>query len=180
MTVRIGRRELLQSLVVAAAAGSAGTRALAAGASPDVIVIGTGLSGLNAALMLEEAGASVTCLEGRNRVGGRLFSHTAVTGNPEWGGDSILGGYGRMQDTARRLGVKLDRSPGPARFIARSPQRPETSRTRPGWQRHPPGRLAESSAQHHARGRPRPIPRPGFLPGPDGTEQPAEIVCRLG
>jgi len=49
----------------------------------------------------------VTCLEGRDRIGGRLLSHTSVVGNPEWGGDSILGGYGRMQDTAKRLGVTL-------------------------------------------------------------------------
>ena len=40
----------------------------------DVIVIGAGLSGLNAALLLESEGVNVTVLEGRNRAGGRVQS----------------------------------------------------------------------------------------------------------
>lgn len=106
MTIHISRRTLLKSAAVATAASSA-SRLASAATGPDVIVIGAGLSGLRSALLLEDAGAKVTCLEGRNRVGGRLLSHANVEGNPEWGGDSILGGYGRMQDTAKQLGVKL-------------------------------------------------------------------------
>ena len=89
--------------VVAAAVESKRARA----ADPDVIVIGAGLSGLYAAMLLEESGASVQVIEGRDRVGGRLFSARDVEGNPEWGGDSVLGGYGRMQDTAARVGIEL-------------------------------------------------------------------------
>jgi monoamine oxidase len=117
MTIQIDRRKLLKGMAAAAAAGTTGP--LAAATGPEILVIGAGLSGLRAALLLEETGAKVTVLEGRERVGGRLLSHTSVAGNPEWGGDSILGGYGRMQDTARTLGVKLvdhqarrDLSPG--------------------------------------------------------------------
>lgn len=77
-------------------------------ADPDVIVIGAGLSGLYAAMLLTEAGATVQVIEGRDRVGGRLFSARNVEGNPEWGGDSILGGYGRMQDVSANVGVKLE------------------------------------------------------------------------
>ena len=73
----------------------------------DVVVIGAGLSGLNAALLIKDQGFKVAVVEGRNRVGGRLQSLRTVDGNPELGGDSILGGYGRMQDTARRLNVAL-------------------------------------------------------------------------
>ena len=58
----------------------------------DVIVIGAGLSGLYSAILMEETGLKVRVLEGRDRVGGRLFSARDVEGNPEWGGDSILGG----------------------------------------------------------------------------------------
>jgi monoamine oxidase len=73
----------------------------------DVIVVGAGLSGLNAALLIKGQGFSVKVLEGRKRAGGRVNSLRSVEGNPELGGDSILGGYGRMQDMAQRLKVTL-------------------------------------------------------------------------
>jgi len=40
--------------------------------SADVIVIGAGMSGLNATRILEEQGLDVRVLEGRNRIGGRV------------------------------------------------------------------------------------------------------------
>ncbi|MBM3513608.1 MAG: FAD-binding protein, partial [Alphaproteobacteria bacterium] len=84
----------------------------------DVIVMGAGLSGLNAALLLTEQGARVRVLEARRRIGGRINSARDVPGQPEYGGDSILGGYGRMQDTAKRLGVELvDNEPRRARSV---------------------------------------------------------------
>ena len=103
----ITRRTVLQTGATAAVAGSLRGRPLHAAADTDVIVIGAGLSGLYAAMLLEESGLSVQVLEGRDRVGGRLLSARNVEGNPEWGGDSILGGYGRMQDVSARLGVEL-------------------------------------------------------------------------
>lgn len=73
----------------------------------DVIVIGAGLSGLNAALTLEEQGLKVTVLEGRKRIGGRLYTLNEIPGAPEAGGNGIGHSYARLLDLARRLDVDL-------------------------------------------------------------------------
>lgn len=104
----IGRRRMLSGLGAALAVDSAVCAVPSRSDAPlDVLVIGAGLSGLNAALLVKAQGFKVAVLEGRRRVGGRVHSLRGVEGNPELGGDSILGGYGRMQDTARRLGIRL-------------------------------------------------------------------------
>ena len=59
---------------LAAAAPFVHTRRARARESADVVVIGSGLSGLNAAWILSEAGADVLVLEGSNRIGGRVWS----------------------------------------------------------------------------------------------------------
>lgn len=99
----VSRRTLM-----AAGAAAMTTRAARAQSNrADVLVIGAGLSGLNAALLIKDQGFKVTVIEGRSRVGGRMNTLRTVEGNPEMGGDSILGGYGRMQDIAKRLNVPL-------------------------------------------------------------------------
>jgi monoamine oxidase len=103
----ISRRTVLQAAGALAAAAVLPRPVYAATGTTDVLVIGAGLSGLNAALLLEEQGLGVRVLEGRDRVGGRIESLRSVDGAPELGGDSILGGYGRMQAMARRLEVPL-------------------------------------------------------------------------
>jgi len=102
----IDRRQLLQALGAGLAlAGTA--RPLRAQNRSEVLVIGAGLSGLAAALLLQEAGARVRVIEGRRRVGGRVLSIRSLPGNPEAGGTSFGPGYARLVDTARRLGVGL-------------------------------------------------------------------------
>lgn len=61
-------------------------------AGPRVVVVGAGLAGLAAAYELSRAGAEVTVLEARNRVGGRVLSfHDLVPGGSMEGGAELIG-----------------------------------------------------------------------------------------
>lgn len=107
----ISRRRFMQSTAAISAAFA--TPKIAWGqTSADVIVIGAGMSGLNAALFLEDQEFDVMVLEGRNRVGGRVYSLEDVPGHPEAGANAIVGP--RPLAAARRFGVELiDRSNRP-------------------------------------------------------------------
>ena len=83
------------------------TRAAADSGPFDVIIVGAGLAGLHAARLLEAQGLSVKVIEGRSRVGGRVYTLDDIEGYPEGGGNGIGMGYGRILDTARSLGVEL-------------------------------------------------------------------------
>ena len=74
----------------------------------DVIILGAGLSGLNAALLLEEQGYKVLVVEGRDRVGGRLYTMDDVPGKPEAGGSGVGSGYARLVDRCRQFGVAFE------------------------------------------------------------------------
>ena len=74
---------------------------------PDAVVIGAGLSGLTAALRLEEAGLDVQLVEARRRIGGRIRSVPTAAGTLESGGATIGGGYRRVLAAAERHGVGL-------------------------------------------------------------------------
>ncbi len=73
----------------------------------DVVVIGAGLSGLNAARVLEATGARVIVLEAGSRVGGRVDTRSDAPGSPELGAADIGALYARVLDTAASLQVEL-------------------------------------------------------------------------
>ncbi len=96
-----------------------GGAALIAGAAPraawgqtqaDVIVIGAGLAGLNAAALLEAGGARVVVVEGEGRIGGRMYTFDDLPGRPEAGAIQIGTGYQRLEAIAARTGVALVQS----------------------------------------------------------------------
>ena len=116
MSPGVRRRELLAGGLGAATAGalSSGQEALARSAARpgrrgriyDVIVVGAGLAGLNAATAVRAAGLSVIVLEARHRVGGRNFDHRLGPGKvAELGGQWAGPGQTEVLGLARELGV---------------------------------------------------------------------------
>jgi monoamine oxidase len=100
------RRRLLGGIGAAAIVSSLPD--LAAGQeTADVIVIGAGISGLHAAMLLEEQGLSVIVLEGRARVGGRVYTLDDVDGRPEAGGAQVGPMHARVRNAVDQLGLTL-------------------------------------------------------------------------
>ncbi|MFC6087897.1 flavin monoamine oxidase family protein [Saccharothrix lopnurensis] len=55
-----------------------------------IVVVGAGMAGLTAGLLLKEAGHEVTILEGQNRLGGRILTHRGFAGD-------MYGEFGAMR-----------------------------------------------------------------------------------
>src|SRR5919107_4068899 len=74
----------------------------------DVVVVGAGMAGLSSARDLLAANVSVLVLEARNRVGGRLLSHTLENGAVvELGGQWVGPTQDRVLALAEELGLRL-------------------------------------------------------------------------
>lgn len=80
----------------------------------DVIIVGAGLSGLNAAILLEQYGYKVMVVEATDRIGGRVYTSNkeVVPGFPELGANGIGGGYARLINAADKYGIEI----GPMRL----------------------------------------------------------------
>src|SRR5204863_10121123 len=73
------RRRVLQTAAGAASLALVPRRLYAQQASaPEVVIVGGGIGGLNAAYRLQSAGANVRVFEAGARVGGRIYSRAGV------------------------------------------------------------------------------------------------------
>lgn len=71
----------------------------------NVAVVGAGISGLVAALRLQQAGARVTVFESGNRVGGKLRSETVGGDSLDVGAEAFLRRRPEVLDLAAELGI---------------------------------------------------------------------------
>lgn len=77
-------------------------------------VLGGGIAGIHAALLLREKGFDVTLLESRSMLGGRVFSLPEPHGDRIDNGPHVMiGAYDAMRALLRRLGTELDFVPAP-------------------------------------------------------------------
>jgi len=74
-----------------------------------VIIIGAGLAGLSAAYELTKKGIKVTVIEGRNRLGGRVFTNKLQGSDlfTELGADWVGASHIRMQNLCKELNLTL-------------------------------------------------------------------------
>ena len=110
----LSRRDLLRGAAVVAAgmtvSATLPARPARAAGAPRVVVVGAGISGLAAALRLQDSGVSSTVYEANTRIGGRMYSRTSWADGQvsEWGGELIDTGHKTVQTLARRFGLQLD------------------------------------------------------------------------
>jgi monoamine oxidase len=110
------RREFLLSSLAAGASLMLADRsrsATARTAAPRVVIIGAGYGGLSCAYQLQRAGAQVTMLEARQRLGGRVHSLDSLLSGKrvEAGGELIGLNHPTWLDYAKRFGFSLSELP---------------------------------------------------------------------
>ena len=91
--------------------------------SSSAIIIGSGISGLTAAHKLQNAGYSVTVLEGSERVGGAMYTHSENSWLAEYGPNTILETHAKIKNLITELGLDEEKiypgSVSSSRFIVK-------------------------------------------------------------
>lgn len=108
---RISRRRLAGLFVWAGAAHALPACGQAAAADKRVLVLGAGLAGLSAAWELQQLGYEVTVIEGRDRVGGRVWTLREGLEQGQFaeiGAVRIPDVHERTLDYCEMLGLELD------------------------------------------------------------------------
>ncbi len=107
----VGRRTVLKGIGAAAAMAAASrARIVRAGPAPRIAIIGGGISGLTAAMTLQDAGYASTVYEASSRVGGRMHSNADYWANgqtSEWCGELIDSGHHTILQLAQRFGLAV-------------------------------------------------------------------------
>ncbi|MBT2444026.1 FAD-dependent oxidoreductase [Streptomyces sp. ISL-36] len=116
----VGRRSLLKYAAAAGIVAGVGAPATAHAATPDpkakgtarIAVVGAGISGLTAALTLQDAGLAPTLYEANpSRVGGRMWTqrdHWTYGQTSEIGGELIDTGHKKILELCRRFGLAVE------------------------------------------------------------------------
>ncbi len=111
-TMHINRRDFIQRsaaaiLAIAAAPGSAQRtpRPEHGRTRYDVIIIGAGLAGLQAARRLQQHGIDYLLLEGSGRIGGRVHTLYELPGRPEVGAAQTGSNYRALNAVCAELGI---------------------------------------------------------------------------
>ncbi len=76
---------------------------------PQIVIVGAGIAGLNAALTLQDAGLPCSIYEASDRIGGRMHSDTTTWANgmvSEWCGEFIDGDHETIHQMVKRFGLK--------------------------------------------------------------------------
>lgn len=106
--MKTNRRQLMKGALALSAFSMASPSMKAnAAEKTSVIIIGGGLSGLNSALLLKDAGYDVIVLEASKRVGGRVYTADDVETRPEYGASQIGKSYARTISLCERFNLKL-------------------------------------------------------------------------
>jgi monoamine oxidase len=109
----LSRRDVLR-IGAGAALGLGLSRPVLARASseaPQIAIVGAGISGLTAALTLQDSGVPCRVFEAGQRIGGRMHSNDgfwAQGQTSEWCGEFVDTGHTYIRRLARRFGLTLD------------------------------------------------------------------------
>ena len=84
--------------------------AIGFGSAPEVVIVGGGIAGLNAAYQLKKAGITATVYEAQGRIGGRILSVTGATGEElvtDLGSEFINSDHQDMLQLVEEFGLEL-------------------------------------------------------------------------